>query len=108
MEIPEDTEFEKYSAVARLSCMIDGKSDFILSSNLSHEFTDEITDALWHLMDVKNRINLKHTIITFDRFYNSIELMLTIMLLESFFIIMSKTSTFKKQQEIMNMTQYLR
>ena len=46
MGIPEDTEFEKHSAVARLSCMVDGKSDFILSSNLSNEFTDEITHAL--------------------------------------------------------------
>ena len=46
MEIPEDTEFEKYSAVARLSCMVDGKSDFVLSSNLSNEFTDEITHTL--------------------------------------------------------------
>jgi hypothetical protein len=101
MGIPEDTKFKKYSAVARLSCMIDGKSDFILSSNLSNEFTDEITHALWHLNDVKNRINLQQTIITFDRFYNSKELMLSIMQLNSFFIIRGKTSTFKKQQEIM-------
>ena len=101
MGIPEDTEFEKYSAVARLSCMVDGKSDFVLSSNLSNEFTDEITHALWHLNDVKNMIDLTRTIITFDRFYNSIELMLTIMLLNSFFVIRGKTSTFKKQQEIM-------
>ena len=101
MGIPEDTEFEKHSAVARLSCMVDGKSDFILSSNLSNEFTDEITHALWHLNDVKNTIDLTRTIITFDRFYNSIELMLTIMLLNSFFVIRGKTSTFKKQQEIM-------
>ena len=55
MGIPEDTEFEKYSAVARLSCMIDGNSDFVLSSNLSNEFTDEITHALWHLNDVKKQ-----------------------------------------------------
>ena len=60
MEIPEDTEFEKYSAVARLSYMVDGKSDFVLSSNLSNEFTDEITHALWHLNDVKN-MNKPHT-----------------------------------------------
>ena len=46
MEIPEDTEFKKYSAVARLSYMVDGKSDFVLSSNLSNEFTDEITHTL--------------------------------------------------------------
>ena len=46
MEIPEDTEFKKYSAVARLSYMVDEKSDFVLSSNLSNEFTDEITHAL--------------------------------------------------------------
>ena len=46
MEIPEDTEFKKYSAVAKLSYMVDEKSDFVLSSNLSNEFTDEITHTL--------------------------------------------------------------
>ena len=59
MGIPEDTAFEKYDAKARLSCMVDGLSDFVISANLSNLFTDEITHALWHLDDVKNKINLK-------------------------------------------------
>lgn len=101
MEIPEDTEFETYSATARLSCMVDGLSDFVISANLTNTFTDEITHALWHLEDAKNKINLTHTITTYDRFYNSKELMLKTMQLDSYFIIRGKTTTFKKQQQKM-------
>ena len=97
MGIPEDTEFETYTATARLSCMVDGLSDFIISANLTNTFTDEITHALWHLEDAKNKIDLTHTITTYDRFYNSQELMLKTMQLNSYFVIRGKTSTFRKQ-----------
>ena len=102
MEIPEDTEFETYTATARLSCMADALSDFIISANLTNTFTDEITHALWHLEDAKNKIDLTHTISTYDRLYNSQELMLKTMQLNSYFVIRGKTSTFRKQQKIMD------
>ena len=101
MDIPEDTEFKKYDAKARLSCMVDGLSDFVISANLSNLFTDEITHALWHLDDAKNKINLKNVITTYDRFYNSQELMVKTMYYESFFVIRGKTSTFKDEQKYM-------
>ena len=102
MEIPEDTEFKTYTATARLSCMVDGLSDFVISANLTNTFTDEITHALWHLEDAKNKIDLTHTITTYDRFYNSKELMLKTMQLNSYFVIRGKTNTFKKQQQKMD------
>ena len=101
MGIPEDTEFETYPATARLSCMVDGLSDFVISANITNTFTDEITHALWHLEDAKNKIDLTHTITTYDRFYNSKELMLKTMQLNSYFVIRGKTNTFKKQQQEM-------
>ena len=54
-----------------------------------------------HLDDAKNKIDLTKTITTYDRFYNSIEIMFKTMLLDSYFIIRGKTHTFKKQQNKM-------
>ena len=54
-----------------------------------------------HLDNAKNKIDLTKTITTYDRFYNSIEIMFKTMLLDSYFIIRGKTHTFKKQQNKM-------
>lgn len=100
-EIPEKTELKKDTSTARISCMADTKWDFIISSNITNKSTNEIEHALMHLDDVKNKIDLTKTITTYDRFYNSIEIMFKIMLLDSYFIIRGKTHTFKKQQNKM-------
>ena len=55
MEIPEDREFETYTATARLSRMADALSDFIISANLTNTFKDKITHALWQSEDAKNK-----------------------------------------------------
>lgn len=100
-EIPEKTELMKDTSTARISCMVDTKWDFIISSNITNKSTSEIEHALMHLDDVKNKIDLTKTITTYDRFYNSIEIMFKTMLLDSYFIICGKTHTFKKQQNKM-------
>lgn len=100
-EIPEKTELMKDTSTARISCMADTKWDFIISSNITNKSTSEIEHALMHLDDAKNKIDLTKTITTYDRFYNSIEIMFKTMLLDSYFIICGKTHTFKKQQNKM-------
>ena len=75
--------------------------DFIISSNITNKNTSEIEHALMHLDDAKNKMDLTKTITTYDRFYNSIEIMFKTILLDSYFIIRGKTHTFKKQQNKM-------
>lgn len=81
--------------------MVDAHWDFIISSNLTSKNVDEITNALIHLDDAKNKLDLTKTITLYDRGYNSVELMFKTELLNSFYIIRGKTSTFKKKQQKM-------
>ena len=100
-EIPEKTELMKDTSTARISCMADTQWNFIISSNITNKSTSEIEHTLIHLDDAKNKIGLTKTITTYDRFYNSIEIMFKTMLLDSYFIIHGKTHIFKKQQNKM-------
>ena len=54
-----------------------------------------------HLDDVKDKIDLKKTITTYDRGYNFTELMVKTIQMESYFLIRAKKSTFKKKQSAM-------
>lgn len=72
-----------------------------LHNLLKHKSTSEIEHTLIHLDNAKNKIDLTKTITTYDKFYNSIEIMFKTMLLDSYFIIHGKTHTFKKQQNKM-------
>lgn len=99
--IPEKTELRKDTSSARISCMADTNWDFIISSNLTNKYVDEIEHALMHLDDAKNKIDMTKTITTYDRWYNSVELMLKTIQMDSYFIIRGKISTFKKQQKQM-------
>jgi hypothetical protein len=100
-EIPDNTDFRNYTSTARVSCMVDALMDFTLSSNITYRDVNEIEHAIMHLEDVKKRLNLSKVITMYDRAYNSLELMLKTSQLDSYFIIRSKTTTFKKQQEKM-------
>ena len=91
----------KDTSSARISCMADTNWDFIISSNLTNKSVDEIEHALIHLDDAKNKMDITKTITTYDRWYNSVEIMLKTIQMESYFIIRGKTSTFKKQQKQM-------
>lgn len=101
MEIPPDTQFKSHVARAKISCMVDAKMDFVISSIIENQFVDEITLALRHLDDVKNKINMNKAITCYDRFYNATEIMLKTESLDSYYLIRGKTNIFKKQQKQM-------
>lgn len=100
-EIDEKSDLKQKPVTARISCMADTHMDFIISSAITNKKTDEIEHALNHLDDANKKIDLNKAITIYDRFYNSIELMLKTIILDSYFIIRGKTSTFKKEQEKM-------
>ena len=100
-EIPENTKLESYKSSARISCMVDTQKDFVLSSNISYKDMSELEHAIFHLKEVSNKLDLTKTITTYDRGYNATEIMLLTTLLDSYFVIRAKKSTFKKQQEKM-------
>ncbi|WP_231476090.1 hypothetical protein [Methanobrevibacter oralis] len=102
MEIPPDTEFESYVARAKIFCRVDAKMDFVISSIIENQFVDEITLALRHLNDVKNKINMNKVITCYDRFYNATEIMLKTESLNSYYLIRGKTNAFKKKQKMDN------
>ena len=98
MGVPPNNEIETFPANAKISCTVDTKMDFVVSSIIENQTVDEITLALRHLDDVKNKVNMNKVITCYDRFYNSSEIMLKTETLGSYYIIRGKTSTFKKQQ----------
>ena len=99
--IPEKTQPKKDTSSARISCMVDTHWDFVISSNLTNKKVNELTNAMIHLDDAKDKIDLKKTITTYDRGYNFTELMVKTIHLDSYFLIRAKKSTFKKKQSIM-------
>ena len=104
MGVPSNNEVETFAANARISCTVDTKMDFVISSIIENQTVDEITLALRHLDDVKNKINMNNVITCYDRYYNSTEIMLKTETLDSYYLIRGKTNTFKKQQQKMDKT----
>lgn len=102
MGVPSNNEVETFAANARISCTVDTKMDFVISSIIENQTVDEITLALRHLDDVKNKINMNNVITCYDRYYNSTEIMLKTETLNSYYLIRGKTNTFKKQQQKMD------
>ena len=102
--IPEKTQAHKNTSAARISCMTDTHWDFIISSNLTNKEVNEVTNAIIHLDDAKDKMDLSKTITTYDRGYNYTELMVKTIQLNSYFIIRAKKSTFKKWQSEMERT----
>lgn len=102
MGVPSNNEVETFAANARISCTVDTKMDFVISSIIENQTVDEITLALRHLNDVKNKINMNNVITCYDRYYNSTEIMLKTETLNSYYLIRGKTNTFKKQQQKMD------
>ena len=103
--IPEKTQLRKDTSAARISCMADTHWDFIISSNITNKKVNEVTNAIIHLDDAKDKMDLTKTITTYDRGYNYTELMIKTIKLNSYFIIRAKTNVFKKQQSQMEKTQ---
>lgn len=78
--------------------MVDTHWDFVISSNLTNKKINELNNAIIHLDDAKDKIDLTKTITIYDRGYNQTELMLKTIQLNSYFLIRAKINTFKKQQ----------
>ena len=53
MGVPPNNKVETFAANARISCTVDTKMDFVISSIIENQTVDEITLALRHLNDVK-------------------------------------------------------
>lgn len=87
---------------ARVSCLLDVNSGFILTSRIEKKKISEITLALNHLENLKNRFDLKRVITIYDRGYDSIELMATTENYGSKYLIRLKKSTFKNQINKLN------
>ena len=102
MGVPPNNEVETFDANAKISCTVDTKTDCIISPIIESQTVDEITLALRHLDDVKNKINMSNVITCYDRYYNSTEIMLNTETLNSYYLIRGKTNTFKKQQQKMD------
>ncbi|WP_296894963.1 hypothetical protein [uncultured Methanobrevibacter sp.] len=71
MSVPPNNSVETFAANARISCTVDTKMDIVISAIIENQTVDEITLALRHLDDVKNKINMNNIITCYDRFYNS-------------------------------------
>ena len=95
------TLLKKHTTSARISCMSDVKTNYIISSNIAYKGVHEIEHALYHLEDVKDRIDLSKVITIYDRGYPSTEIMLKTILLNSYFVMRAKTITFKHEQSKM-------
>ena len=102
--ILEKTQSHKNTSSARISCMVDTHWDFVISSNLTNKKVNEVTNAIIHLDDAKDKMDLTKTITTYDRGYNYTELMVKTIQLDSYFLIRAKKSTFKKWQLKMEKT----
>ena len=96
MGVPPNNSVETFAANARISCTVDTKMDFVISSIIENQTVDEITLALRHLDDVKNKIDMNNVITCYDRYYNSTEIMFKTETLNSYYLIPGKTNTFKK------------
>lgn len=98
MEVPEDNVVTQYLSRARISAITDDLNHFILSSEIAPKKTSEISLAINHINDLKDKININKTIIVYDRGYNSTQLMLHHLINNSHFIIRLKKDSYKNQR----------
>jgi hypothetical protein len=93
----EKTETPK----ARISVMSDVKNEFIIDSSISSLSVGESVLAFENIQEADEIIDLKKSIIIFDRNYASAELILLLLKKESHFIFRLKSNTYKKERQRM-------
>ena len=98
MNVPQDNPITKYHSRARISAITDDLNHFILSSEIAPKKTSERSLAINHINDLKNKIDLKKTVIIYDRGYPSTKLILHHLINNSHFIIRLKEDDYKKQR----------
>ena len=85
----------------RASCIADVNLDFILTSEFTSTKIDEITLAKKHFFNIKNRFPNHKFLTTYDRGYNSMELMLIHHLNDSKFLIRLPTDNYENERKWM-------
>ena len=96
--IKDHDKFGKHRIRARVSGMLDVNSKFMLTTKIVEKSTTEVQQAIQHLNDLKNRLDITKFIAVYDRGYKSIELMLYTEKLNSKFLIRLPKNTFEKQR----------
>jgi len=86
---------------ARISVFSDVKNDFIIDSNISSVNIGEEILAFENIEKASEIVDLKKSIVIFDRYYASIELFMQLLEKESNFIFRLKKSDYKKERESM-------
>ena len=99
MGVPPNNGVETFAANARITCTVDTKMDFVISSIIENQTVDEITLALRHLDDLKNKINMNNVITCYDRYYNSTEIMLKTETLNSYYLIREEKQVHSKNNK---------
>lgn len=95
-EFPVD---EDNPARARLSTIADVYHGYIFDATIVEKDSGEVKLAIQHLHEIKKRLSDKKVSVTYDRGYNSFELMFTHLDLGIDFLIRLKDSTLHKQIE---------
>lgn len=86
---------------ARASCMLDVKTNHILTSKICETTINEINLAIEHLNNMKERFNIRNLITIYDRAYASIKLMIKTTYDGSKFLIRLPKNVFNYQIERM-------
>lgn len=93
---------------ARISCITDTLTNMIVSADINIKASSEPKMATNQINKLENILDLPNCIFMGDRGYDSIEMMINIIELQSYFIIRLKDSTFSKERKnIINDDEYI-
>ena len=95
MKVKKNNKTGRYNSRARISCIMDVNSKFIISAKIVPKKIPEVKLAIEHLLELNNKFDISKMINTFDRGYASLELMTVIQCLDSKYLIRLKSNTFK-------------
>ena len=97
MKVKRHKKTGRFNSRARISCILDVNSKFILSAKIVPKKIPEVKLAIQHLMELKERIDITKLITTYDRGYASLELMVVTECLDAKYLIRLKSNTFKNK-----------
>ena len=102
MKVKKHKKTGRFNSRARISCIMDVNSKFILSAKIVPKKIPEVKLAIEHLMELKERFDITKIFTTYDRGYASLELMVVTQCLGAKYLIRLKSTTFK--HKIKNLT----
>lgn len=95
--IPPDNVFERFLSRGRVSCILEVYLKHILTSKIVSKSVSEVKLAIEHLNNLNQRFDLIKLIIIYDRGYESTELIINTLHLNSKFLIRLNGQVFKKK-----------